>query len=861
MTTPGGVPNLPQGALTIETLAETLQDMSAVAMKNRAVARFSSIFTGSTGLDPALDVTPFGILTRIWAEVNHSIATADPDDITGPEDIPPLLLKFIEDLPWVGEFVDLLQAILGNYDGDDETLLAIQAIFAPLQKLAQLVAGIDVGFPTLEEIAEGWEGLLLGGGSVDWGQLYEELTGGEGGLAELSDLLSGGLFGPIKPGRITFVPIGALGNSNPNLLDNPGFDGDVSMELGDGWLHDTTVGHSSTGSAKHAADGLPHAQYSDPATEVDPTVPITVGIWTRYRGITATPGANAISLSINNFVDGNYLNTTLVQGILSPSGDSSNPGHNDFVLLTADYTPPAGVNQIKLLGLITGDATAGNVWFDDAFVEHQRDTMPFDFVKDLPLLRDILGGADGADFDQIIARLQHLATNGTFDASNLWNIANIPQMAADRIANLPNLFDAMDEYGDLFDSTVVPAIVEPVQTAATKLKGFISRFFGGGPKNVVSQDQVAAASGAAPLDAAKTIPLEYMHPSLIGSVLGVSYVELNLGGNQSIPNTTETKLTGLTQTGPATVTFSSSNSVFQLPYDGFWELEIVPLWDTGSTGRRECALKRSTTVVKADGKSAADFSTYAVRNDVKTRVQATTTDLFSVWVAHTQGSALNVLAAGTYIRATFIGTTATPVSTTFDAKGGGSSGSGSSRSWSHVFGANANTIVVSISHENTVSSVTVSKGATSYTVPKLSGRTYVGSYFGYDAYHTLAAAILPTGVRGDTWTVTVNFSSSVAASANSLSFNNVSALGNVVTSSGGSSDDPDLFVPSNNSSMVAVGFGGMDVDFSSFNQTQDSNYSFSAFSRWSHLSGHASGGSRFQASGGKWSGKGIELHP
>jgi hypothetical protein len=146
VTTPGGVPNLPQGALTLETLASNLQDMSGTAMKSRAVARFPSIFENSTGLSPASDITPFGILTRIWAEVNSLIANADPADIQGPEDLPPLVLEFIEGLPVVGQFIDLLQAILGRYDGDDDTLKAIQLIFAPIRKLVQLLSGgIHVG--------------------------------------------------------------------------------------------------------------------------------------------------------------------------------------------------------------------------------------------------------------------------------------------------------------------------------------------------------------------------------------------------------------------------------------------------------------------------------------------------------------------------------------------------------------------------------------------------------------------------------------------------------------------------------------------------------------------------------------------
>lgn len=152
VTTPGGVPNLPVGALTLETLASNLQDMSGSAMKARAVERFPSIMDGSTGLSPASDITPFGILTRIYSEVTSSVANADPADIQGPDDIPALLLQFIEGIPVVGQFVQLIKAILGTYDGPDPILQTIQAIFDPIRKFFQMITGIFTGFPTISQV-------------------------------------------------------------------------------------------------------------------------------------------------------------------------------------------------------------------------------------------------------------------------------------------------------------------------------------------------------------------------------------------------------------------------------------------------------------------------------------------------------------------------------------------------------------------------------------------------------------------------------------------------------------------------------------------------------------------------------------
>lgn len=136
MTTPGGVPNLPKGALTVGTLGSSLQEHTPQVMRERASERVPTIFDNSTAGNILNDLSPFGIITSIWSAVNSLIAGADPADIQGPDDIPELLVDFIEGLPFVGQFVallnDLLAALQGEYDGPDETMLAIQSFLAPL---------------------------------------------------------------------------------------------------------------------------------------------------------------------------------------------------------------------------------------------------------------------------------------------------------------------------------------------------------------------------------------------------------------------------------------------------------------------------------------------------------------------------------------------------------------------------------------------------------------------------------------------------------------------------------------------------------------------------------------------------------
>lgn len=209
MTTPGGVPNLPQGALTLDTLASQLQDMSGTAMKDRAVERFPSIMDNSTGLSPAFDWTPFGILTRIWAEINSLIANADPADIQGPEDLPGLFLDFIEGLPVVGQFVGILEAILGNYDGEDEVLLAIQEIFAPIRGIIDaIVNALTGGSGTGNDLSA----ILWALNPFNW--LQQTVSAIQAALDPVLAQLAG------VEGRLTAAEAALFNTGNPMQYDN-----------------------------------------------------------------------------------------------------------------------------------------------------------------------------------------------------------------------------------------------------------------------------------------------------------------------------------------------------------------------------------------------------------------------------------------------------------------------------------------------------------------------------------------------------------------------------------------------------------------------------------------------------------------
>ena len=135
MTTPGGVPNLPPGALTLTTMASALQDMTPATMRTRSAARIPSTFHSGTGGDPTSEYSFNGLIMALWAGFNSAVANADPADIEGPDDLPDLLNDFITDIPIIGALVGLPEAIYGTYEGTDPVLLAVEALFAPVRLL------------------------------------------------------------------------------------------------------------------------------------------------------------------------------------------------------------------------------------------------------------------------------------------------------------------------------------------------------------------------------------------------------------------------------------------------------------------------------------------------------------------------------------------------------------------------------------------------------------------------------------------------------------------------------------------------------------------------------------------------------
>ncbi|WP_208857750.1 hypothetical protein [Mycobacterium parascrofulaceum] len=304
--------------------------MSGAAMKSRAVERMPSTFSGTTGLDPASDITPFGVLTSIWAAVNSRVATADPADIQGPEDLPALFLDFLENLPVIGTVVEIVEAILGTYDGTDQGLLTIQEVFTPLRAII---------------------GIFTNGG-----------------------LLSGN--SPLNPAQLAanLWPLGVFPNAD-------------SIAGNGVWVFDAGVTRTAdgSGSMRVIADGTMKAIHGVP-TAVVPGQQFAPSVFVQWEGYSGT-GA-PIQLHIKQYHRVGDTATYIGTVVLTTLGPTTAAG--GWAELTGIYTAPAdgSVNEIRGRIVLTQNAAAGTLHFDDATA---RNKLLADWISGLPEgLQDVL---------------------------------------------------------------------------------------------------------------------------------------------------------------------------------------------------------------------------------------------------------------------------------------------------------------------------------------------------------------------------------------------------------------------------------------------------------------------------------------
>ena len=128
---------LPPGVLRVGDLGSAMQGLNGTKVtettKGRMVGNFLATPGGFAG-------GPIDFLVGLLGQFLGNIAD-DANDITleGPQDLPDLIHDFFADLPLVGIIIDIFDAMLGTYDGDDPVLNGIQNLFALIRRFLELI--------------------------------------------------------------------------------------------------------------------------------------------------------------------------------------------------------------------------------------------------------------------------------------------------------------------------------------------------------------------------------------------------------------------------------------------------------------------------------------------------------------------------------------------------------------------------------------------------------------------------------------------------------------------------------------------------------------------------------------------------
>lgn len=203
----------------------------------------------------------------------------------------------------------------------------------------------------------------------------------QGLLGVKSALNAFNIYGLLQSWNIPFLSLSAIGQTHPNLLVQPGFDAEDSIELADGWDWSPTEGRTKPGCAHTIASpfGIERAMVSIP-------IPVGAGqvvyasTWAKWTGLVYA-GTNPITVDLirydENMVE---LSRTTLQSITSPA--TSQLAWYQFDCPEYEI-PDDGTAQIRLQFRVRSNATAGQFWFDDAVLKKTKTQLPQNWILNL----------------------------------------------------------------------------------------------------------------------------------------------------------------------------------------------------------------------------------------------------------------------------------------------------------------------------------------------------------------------------------------------------------------------------------------------------------------------------------------------
>ncbi|AXN43476.1 hypothetical protein MM1218R_01528 [Mycobacterium marinum] len=340
--------------------------------------------------------------------------------------------------------------------------------------------------------------------TAPWANLIKFLGGINFAIANFNPLAAAQQF----IGRL-LIPLGGISEVQPDLQLDSSFDESSSIaedspawapqdldplvDYPEGWLWDL-VGRNAPGSATVDCDGANHALLG---TEI----PVVEGqtfapeCWLTWSGVAAAGSTFRLQV----MTDGG--SATDIAAVSSPAASAG------WTHLSGTYNVPAGVATIRTRLYVSGNATAGQVWFDDApirrtnlmqkgFIQGLVDDLTELFGNFAAMIDGILGtGHTFSDLVTFIASGLSLAAEAADNFTALLSglsLANITSLVSFLDTASSNAVDAIGALGDLVanalevDAAGVGTLIASLLTMLTQ----ISDIFNGSavtPVNTVVQ--------------------------------------------------------------------------------------------------------------------------------------------------------------------------------------------------------------------------------------------------------------------------------------------------------------------------------------------------------------------------------------
>ncbi|MFV8263502.1 hypothetical protein ACNQR9_09685 [Mycolicibacterium peregrinum] len=421
----------------------------------------------------------------------------------------------------------------------------VQGLVTKIFEAAELLEEIPIIGPILGDIADLIHKLRFGGIAVNAGNIF--------GRLQLPQFASG-------------VSIADLTTAVPNLVQR--FTAEWVPEA-DGWSFD-----EAADAAKVICNGTTKTLFDEGlAIKVESDQELSLAFRVRYSDVTSGPG-QTIQLVLYTYAsdDGSGPATpVVVGGITNPSGTISTP----VTLGDPSWEVPPGVGSVRPVLVVSEAVTTGVVfWLNTPMIKKSLwpglgDGLPAAFqarIAEWQSVLDAFKGGSGGSVADIPTALNN-AGQGLRDAlANALGHAGTGHTAADILGYfqaipkhvVDGLEGIFDEIKDVFDGNPVA----PANPVGDAIKSWWDIFFGGGPKNVVTQNQIAESSGVPPVDANVKVPWVYLPEELTTVALGMPWVELTKS-DQSIPVTTNTRLSGWSMSGSTSMTITGDK--FKVP--------------------------------------------------------------------------------------------------------------------------------------------------------------------------------------------------------------------------------------------------------------------------------------------------------